>query len=299
MRLALAQAEARHPDLQQRLVALVAASGTLFGSPKLEDALPAIIALARSLVPADGYAIWRLDASARLWRIGVSSGVSDAFTERLVRADRGDAEGPVPFADPLVANSVRETPMLAERLDAYEAEGVEAILAAPLTIAGRATGTLVMYFRTRQVFTDVEIQTARALSNLAASAIATAELYDEQRRSRDEAERAERRAAFLADAGAALASSLDYATTLQNVARLAVPRFADLCTVDIVADDGTIERLGIADVDEDRIERLRDTHRRYSSNRESPGIVSQVVRTGRAVLTPEVTDAMLAARARR
>src|SRR6266545_415612 len=40
---ALAVAEARQNDLQQRLVALVAASGTLFGSPKMDDVLPALV----------------------------------------------------------------------------------------------------------------------------------------------------------------------------------------------------------------------------------------------------------------
>jgi hypothetical protein len=38
---ALEAADRRQADLEQRLVALVAASGTLFGSPSLEDVLPA------------------------------------------------------------------------------------------------------------------------------------------------------------------------------------------------------------------------------------------------------------------
>src|SRR5262249_33935492 len=39
---------------------------------------------------------------------------------------------------------------------------------------------------------------------------------------------------FLADAGEALSSSLDYTTTLATVARLAVPVLADVCCLDIV-----------------------------------------------------------------
>ena len=54
------------------------------------------------------------------------------------------------------------------------------------------------------------------------------------------------REAFLAEASAAFASSLDYQTTLAAVARLAVPRFADWCVVDMAAPDGGIERLAVA-----------------------------------------------------
>jgi len=120
--------------------------------------------------------------------------------------------------------------MLDERLDAYRREGIESILAAPLTISGRGSGTVVFYFQTPHEFSDVEVATARALSSLAAAAISTAELYDEQRISRERAERSKQQSAFLAEASAALASSLDYEATLRTVAKLAVPRTAsDRC----------------------------------------------------------------------
>ena len=47
---------------------------------------------------------------------------------------------------------------------------------------------------------------------------------------------AEERQAFLAEAGWVLGSSLDYEQTLADVARLAVPRVADWCAVDIFVD---------------------------------------------------------------
>ena len=60
-----------------------------------------------------------------------------------------------------------------------------------------------------------------------------AELHRARRRLADEqAQRAQRE--FLARAGEALASSLDYRTTLATVARLAVPELADWCSVDLV-----------------------------------------------------------------
>ena len=191
---ALALAEQRQSDLQQRLVALVAASGTLFGSPNLEDVLPSVVVLARTLIPADGYALWRFDVAAKRWQIGASAGVSETFTSRIIGSYHGDQVSTIPFSEPLIAESVRTIPMLEERLEAYQAEGIVSMLAVPLQIAGHATGTLVFYFRSRHEFSDIEVQTSRALANLAAAAITTAELYGLQQQSRERAELANRQA---------------------------------------------------------------------------------------------------------
>jgi PAS domain S-box-containing protein len=58
----------------------------------------------------------------------------------------------------------------------------------------------------------------------------------------------EERQRFLADAGWVLGSSLDYEQTLSDVARLAVPRIADWCAVDIFV-DGRLQRVALEHVD--------------------------------------------------
>ena len=57
---------------------------------------------------------------------------------------------------------------------------------------------------------------------------------------------AERRARFLADAGELLSSSLDSLEVLRELARLAVPRLADVCAVDLLDGDGGRRRVEIA-----------------------------------------------------
>lgn len=59
---------------------------------------------------------------------------------------------------------------------------------------------------------------------------------------------------FLAEASRELDASLDYRTTLQRVASLAVPHLADVCMVDMVQ-DGRLQRVAWAAVDE-RTERV-------------------------------------------
>jgi PAS domain S-box-containing protein len=60
------------------------------------------------------------------------------------------------------------------------------------------------------------------------------------------AEASERRAAFLAEAGVALTSSLDYGETLAKLVDLAVPTMADWCIIDALDENGRARRLAVA-----------------------------------------------------
>lgn len=64
-----------------------------------------------------------------------------------------------------------------------------------------------------------------------------------------EAETAERRAAFLAEAASMLASTLDYEETLVNISRLAIPAFADWCFVCLLKDSGEVGSIQAAHAD--------------------------------------------------
>jgi PAS domain S-box-containing protein len=71
-----------------------------------------------------------------------------------------------------------------------------------------------------------------------------ARLLAGERAARAQAEAARHRADLLAQAGAVLASSLDYATALTTVARLAVGTLADWCMITVIDPDGTARRVG-------------------------------------------------------
>src|SRR5262245_26053955 len=274
---ALAEAEARRVDLQQRLVALLAASGTLFGSPRLHDVVPAVLTLGKSLIRADASVVWRFEPETGQWIVAGSMDVSEEFRRRIVEAYDGRPIAPIALAEPLVAESVADSPPLAEQFPIYRAEGIQSLLAVPLLLGGPGSGTLVFYYKTRHSFSDVEVDTARSLSDLAAAAITTAEVYEEQRRQREDAERATRHSAFLAEAGATLASSLNYESTLRTVARLAVPQIADWCAVDIVDDRGEIRRLAVAHVDPARVALAETLHERYGHDAGRQGSIAHVI----------------------
>ncbi|QRN95674.1 PAS domain S-box protein [Archangium violaceum] len=93
---------------------------------------------------------------------------------------------------------------------------------------------------------------------------------------------------FLVETGATLASSLDYATTLSTLARLAVPRLADWCLVDLL-EDGSVRRVEVvvADAsDEPLVERVRGFPARLDGNSHHPP--TKALLEGRPVLLPEM-----------
>jgi len=132
---------------------------------------------------------------------------------------------------------------------------------------------------------------------LAPAAIAFADL-DEQRRLRAEAEAGRRRAAFLAEASAALASSLDYEQTMAAMARMAVPHISDWCVVDMMGDDGVLRRVAVAHVDPEKVEFARDVQRRYPPDPKAQAGAYAVVRTGRAQVVNDLTDVLIESAAR-
>jgi PAS domain S-box-containing protein len=115
---------------------------------------------------------------------------------------------------------------------------------------------------------------------------------------RVEAEEAEQRSAFLAEAGALLAASLDYEATLRSLAGLAVPRLADWCAVDVLEEDGSIRRLAVVHPDPAKERLAWELEERYPVDPDAPVGLPAVLRTGEPELVPEIPDSLLEAGAR-
>lgn len=98
---------------------------------------------------------------------------------------------------------------------------------------------------------------------------------------------------FLADASALLSASLDYKTTLANVAHLAVPKIADWCTIYIVNDVGALEPLVAVHADPAKTRWLKTLNSRYLPDPDAQAGVSHVIHSQKPEYVSEVTDAML------
>ncbi len=111
--------------------------------------------------------------------------------------------------------------------------------------------------------------------------------------SRRDFERAQQRARFLGDASAALAESLDYARTLRRVAELAVPSFADWCTVSESDEQGGLRRLAVVHRDPARAPLVAEYERRFPPTEHRAGEMAHALGSNHAVLRASVTDAEL------
>jgi PAS domain S-box-containing protein len=101
---------------------------------------------------------------------------------------------------------------------------------------------------------------------------------------------------FLAEAGQALAGSLDAVETMNEIARLAVPRLADWCAVQLVSDAaGGYENVAVAHIDPEKVRWALALQERYPPDPDAPTGVPQVIRTGRSELYPEIDEALMQA----
>ena len=104
---------------------------------------------------------------------------------------------------------------------------------------------------------------------------------------------AEETTRLLADAGETLGASLDYHSTLQNLARVVVPRLADWCAVDLVTESGALERVSVHHSDPARVALANDLLTRYPPRRISARGVWHVIDTGEPEWVAEITDELL------
>ena len=98
---------------------------------------------------------------------------------------------------------------------------------------------------------------------------------------------------FLADSGAMLTSSLDYRTTLANVARLAVPALADWCAVDVLEEDGSVKRLAVAHPDPEKVTLAHELQERYPPDPGAARGVRKVLSTGKPDMMEEIPEELL------
>lgn len=110
---------------------------------------------------------------------------------------------------------------------------------------------------------------------------------------RREAEEQKRKAQFLAEASTELSTSLDYETTLANVAKLVVPFIADWCIVDILDNNQVIQRVAMAHLESSKEELAQMLNQRYPENLNQDGKLVRVLLSGQPEVITEITDTHL------
>ena len=260
---------------------------------------------ARATLEAKTAAVWWLDEDAGVLRMDFALGRDVDLQERF-RDIPLDSPLPLPLVDAVRSGEpvwVASAAELAERyplvagLAADDHDFGSVIAALPLVVEGRASGGLTMTWEEPRALSEEERLHALLVAQHCGQALARAHLYEAERRARAEAEMLRERAAFLASASALLGSSVEYQPTLESLAFLAVPRFADWCAIELTPEVAQVEPV-IAHVDPAKVELAQRLQRRFPRRDDDPGGVSEVLRTGKSRFISEVTDEMLVAGAR-
>lgn len=95
---------------------------------------------------------------------------------------------------------------------------------------------------------------------------------------------------FQAKASTLLSESLDYSTTLMNLAHLAVPHLADWCVVAMLEPDGELRQLAATHTDPRKVQLLTELREQYPFDSDGDFGSAPVVRTGRSELYADIAD---------
>jgi GAF domain-containing protein len=189
----------------------------------------------------------------------------------------------------VLAQSARDE----EHLAFVKELGVKSGIMVPLSGRGRTLGILTLLTaESQRRYGERELKLAEELGQRAGLALDNAGLYHAAEAARDVAEAARRRQAFLAEASSILTSSLDYQTTLAQVADLCVPELADWCAIDVSEEAGTVNHLAVVHRDPEKMALGRELRERYPTNYEG-GIAREVFGSGKSYFWPELPEEVL------
>jgi PAS domain S-box-containing protein len=198
----------------------------------------------------------------------------------VLRTGRSELYADIPEA--LLARIARDP----EHLRTLRELGLRSAMIVPVVTLGRTVGVIsFIVAESARRYTAFDLSTAEDFARRAALAIENARLYRATRR-------AEAQNGFLAQATGALTSSLDYATTLERVARLAVPTIADSAAVYRLEPDGAIRLTALAAGNTAAEALGRELDALLPLRLEQERLLPRVVRSGRAEMLAELPDTL-------
>ncbi len=305
---------------QRRQAAQYAITRLLAEAPSLSEATPRVLeAICKSMGWRMG-GLWLLDEEAKLLRSGgiwqaEATSATDVVATDVVAADVVAAEfakvsremtfslgaglpGRVwETGKPIwISNIVTDANF--PRAAAAAKAGLHAALSFPVCSRAEVTGVLEFFSEeVREPDEDLlHMMEAlgRQIGDFAEAKRIQREreqLLEREKAARVSAEAAQQRLSFLTEASALLASSLDYATTLANLARFAVPQLADLCAIDIL-EGGSLKRVALSHNNPAKVTRNHNYYGRFPPNPNAAYGTQKVLRTGEAEFY-SVVDASL------
>ncbi len=283
--------QAEQEQAERRTLAQYVTAGLLAESATLADAAPKVLRVLGESLGWDAAVLWTVDRPAQrlrcdeLWHSpSVDLGELETI-KRQVPLQPGEglpgrvwAAGAPAWVEDVTADPTFPQAPLAARA------GLHGACAVPIRLGGEVLGVLEFFSRGLQRRDEDLLPVLAGIGNQVGQFL--------------ERQRAAEALRLLAEASAVLGASLDYQATLEQFARLTVPRLADWCQVDLVAPGGGVRPLAVAHADPAKVELAWELARRYPWDPAGAEGIAKVARTGQAELYADVSDALLEAVAR-
>ena len=291
-RLYEAERGARHAAERavERTAALQALTAALAGALASADVAAVVIEHARAALGATGVSVLVLDDAADELRALAAAGVPQTLAEtwaRLPLSSRGPVADAVRARRPVLLGSSEELRRAYPESGLPHQDEERAVAVVPLVLERQAVGGLVLMWSGERRAIAGDRTFLAAVADVCAQALERARLLEAERAARAESEQVRERIALLADAGEVLASSLDYGSTLPELARLLVPRVADVAIVELLENE-TLHRAGWAHRDPAREPMLAEMATRFPPLLRGDHPTARAVRTRRAELRTAV-----------
>jgi serine phosphatase RsbU (regulator of sigma subunit)/anti-sigma regulatory factor (Ser/Thr protein kinase)/uncharacterized protein YigA (DUF484 family) len=281
----------------ERLQMLQAVTAELTVASTVEDIASTVAQRVREFLGALTVQVFVVDEANRVLRSIASSGdVGMRRDEFAVMSLDSELPGAMVArtGEPLLLRSTaalsQQFPALA---DIYPSE--RSLHVTPLSVGDHRMGVLSITLPAGSDFAEgAQVEFIRALADALAQALERA--LSMQRASVANAELAtvNERLSFLADASVALSGSLDYQETVDAVTRLMVPRLADWCVVQVLAND-TLQTAGLLHFDPAKVRWAESMAGRYPTRMDSETGGPQVIRSGVSEIYPEIPSELLEA----
>jgi GAF domain-containing protein/DNA-binding CsgD family transcriptional regulator len=304
----------RRQDVQAYAARLKEAWGELaylaLGEPELPACLDVVVARVREVLEAEFSEVWQLVPEEHSLLMRAGAGWPEQFVGEVevpvgldsqagytLLVDALQKQGPVSVVD--LRTEDRFEPSALEREG-----GIVSGLSVVAHAWGRPWGVLAVHSRGARGYTDFEADFLQDVAELIGTAVLRCERDEELRRESDEkarlADAAGERLRYITEAISVFGACSDGAEALRALARLAVPRLADWCFVDLLEEDGRtngrIKRLVVGS-DVGTAERLGLTQdlcfRHYPHDPTMPHGTPYILRTHEPELIPEVGEKVL------
>ncbi len=259
--------------------------------PSLDALLREVVTRVRDLLAVDTVAVLLVDGDAVVPRAALGLGSS---TRRGLRIPIGTgfAGKIAATGQPVMIDEVGDSDVVNPALREH---GIHTLLGVPILFRQTLIGVLHVGALEPRRFGPEDVRLLQLAADRIGLGIAYARLYEEEASAHARAEAEQRRARFLGNVSALLATTLDYALTLKNLTRLAVPELGDWCVVDMVDADGvTLQRVAVACVEPAQERFVWDADRHHPLRSDDPYGPARVATTGEPELVSEITDEIVA-----